>query len=56
METIELKKDFYNNLDLKTPLLIDFDILKENDWSNILKLLKLLVSSQKIKQILIPVE
>jgi len=56
METIELKKDFYNNIDLKTPLLTDFDILKDNDWNNILKLLKLLVKSQNIKQILIPIE
>jgi len=56
METIELKKDLYNNLDIKTPLLSDFDVLKDNDWNNISKLLKLLIKSQNIEQILIPVE
>ncbi len=56
METIELKKDFYNNLNIKTPLLADFDILKDNDWNNILKLLKIIIKSQDIKQVLIPVE
>ena len=57
METIELKKDFYNNLDsLKTPLLSDFNVIKNNDWNNITKLLKLLIKTQNIEQILIPVE
>jgi len=56
METIELKKDFYNNLDLKTPLLLDFDVIKNNDWNNITKLLTLLIKSQNIEQFLIPVE
>jgi len=57
METIELKKDFYNNLDsLKTPLLSDFNVIKNNDWNNITKLLKLLIKAQNIEQILIPVE
>lgn len=56
-EVIELKKDFYNNFDdFKTPLLSSFNVIKDSDWNNIIKLLNILIKTHNIEQVLIPVE